>query len=150
MSTKEKHAGKFFSEREGEAIVEAIRQAELHTSGEIRVHLQDHCKADDILAHTAALFHQLKMDETQERNGVLVYLAVRDHRFAIYADEGINQRVPEHFWDEIVAEMQAHFQASAFVRGLTEGIQKIGVELRHYFPRQDDDENELPDDISYG
>lgn len=142
-------AKRFFTEAEGKQIVEAIRQAELHTSGEIRIHLENRTR-QPVLKRAATLFEKLKMHETEQRNGVLVYFAVSDHRFGVLADEGINRVVPEGFWDEIVANMKARFGEKDFVGGLTQGILAIGQQLQEYFPRQDDDENELPDDISYG
>lgn len=147
---KKSAARTFFTEAEGQAITAAIRHAELHSSGEVRVHLEDRVKGPSIMARAAQVFRQLKMHETAQRNGVLIYFAVTDHQFAILADEGINQAVPPGFWDDIVAHMRGRFKEQAFLAGLTEGIRRIGEQLQAYFPREDDDINELPDDISYG
>lgn len=150
MSLFDKPARKFFSKAEGAQIVEAIRLAEDHTSGEIRVHLENRCKHSDPLERAALLFHRLKMDGTDRRNGVLIYLAVKDHRFAILADEGINAVAPEGFWQEIAAHMEAAFRKGEFLRGLVEGITLIGPKLRDFFPAEANDENELPNEISFG
>lgn len=147
---KKSAARTFFTEAEGEAIIAAIQHAEQHSSGEVRIHLEDRVKGASIMARAAKLFRKLKMHETAQRNGVLIYFAVVDHQFAIIADEGINQVVPAGFWDDIVANMRGKFKEQAFLVGLTEGIRAIGEQLQAYFPRQDDDINELPDDISYG
>ncbi|GAB4414230.1 MAG: TPM domain-containing protein [Bacteroidia bacterium] len=140
----------FFTDEEGRQIVAAIREAEQHSSGEIRVHLEARCKAATPFERARAVFARLNMHKTELRNGVLLYLAVEDHRFALFADQGINQAVPSGYWDEVVADMQAAFREARFAEGLAEGIRRIGQQLKTYFPRQDDDINELSDDISYG
>jgi uncharacterized membrane protein len=150
MALFDKPARKFFTREEGMQIVAAIRAAEDHTSGEIRVHLENRCKHEEPMDRAAVLFRRLKMDKTARRNGVLVYLAVKDHRFAILADEGINQVVPKGFWEEIASHMEAAFRAGEFLRGLTEGISLIGPKLREFFPGEANDENELSDEISFG
>ncbi|RMG69790.1 MAG: TPM domain-containing protein [Bacteroidetes bacterium] len=147
---KKPAARTFFTEEEGQAIIEAIQQAESRSSGEVRIHLEDHVKGPSVFQRAGQIFQKLKMHETAQRNGVLIYFAVVDHQFAIFADEGINKVVPEGFWDDIVAQMRAHFQKEAFLEGLIEGIKAIGEQLQAYFPREEDDKNELPDDISYG
>lgn len=146
----DKPARKFFTREEGLQIVEAIQAAEAQTSGEIRVHLENRCKQDDPLERAATLFRRLKMHKTDRRNGVLIYLAVRDHRFAILADEGINAVVPEGFWQEIATQMEADFRAGTFLKGLVEGITRIGPKLREFFPGVANDKNELSDEISFG
>lgn len=150
MGIFEKPARKFFSREEGERIVAAIREAESDTSGEIRVHLENRCLHVDAPTRAADLFRSLKMDKTDLRNGILIYMAVKDNEFGLYADEGINQAVPEGYWQEIAAGMEASFRAEEFVPGLTSGILAIGQKLKTYFPGSPNDENELPDEISYG
>ncbi len=149
FSFRKNPAKTFFTKAESGQIVEAIRQSELNTSGEIRVHLENYCPGD-VFEHAGEVFHQLKMDQTVQQNGVLIYLAVEDHRFAIYAGKGINEEVPDNFWDHIVEDMTEQFKKKAFVAGLVNGIKEIGDQLQTYFPRLDDDQNELPDEISYG
>jgi uncharacterized membrane protein len=142
-------ARSFFTPAEDRQIIEAIREAELHTSGEIRLHLEPRCKAPETLWRAAQLFRQLKMHETAERNGVLIYFATAEKRFAIYADQGIHDAVPPGFWQDIVNQMHDHFIHQRFLEGLTQGIRQIGRSLQQYFPRQEGDINELPDEISY-
>ena len=144
-------AKRFFSEEEGRQIVAAIQAAENDTSGEIRIHLANKVKkGKNIMEQAAKVFQRLGMDDTELRNGVLIFFAVEDHRFAILADQGINKVVPEGFWDEIVRNMSTKFKEKQFLVGLTEGIHAIGQQLKQYFPYQSDDTNELPDEISFG
>ena len=139
---------KFFSEAEEQQVVEAIKKAELHTSGEIRVHIEEH-NDKDAYDRAVKVFTALKMHKTAERNGVLFYLATEDHQFAILGDKGINEKVPNNFWDDIRNEMQDHFKHGDFVTGLSQGILTSGKALSEFFPYQgDDDVNELSDDIS--
>jgi uncharacterized membrane protein len=139
----------FFSSDQQKAIVKAIGEAELNTSGEIQVHIEKHCKKD-VLDRAADVFKKLKMHETKQRNGVLFYLALKDHQFAIIGDSGINSVVPAHFWEDIKDMMQQHFKNGRFTEGLCEGIQKAGEQLKAHFPYHKDDKNELSDELSFG
>jgi len=130
-------------------IVKAIEKAEHQTSGEIRVHVESKCK-EEVLDRAAWLFKKLKMHETKDRNGVLIYLSINDRKFAIIGDAGINKVVPAGFWNDIKEMMIGHFIKGEFATGLINGIEKSGEQLKQYFPYQDDDVNELPDEISYG
>jgi uncharacterized membrane protein len=138
----------FFSEAQKNSIVEAISSAELNTSGEIRLHLTDHCKWDP-KEEAVAVFGRLKMHQTDQRNGVLIFLAIADKKFAIIGDKGINELVPEDFWDSIRDEMKTHFKANQFDTGLIKGIHQVGEKLKKFFPIQNNDVNELTNDISY-
>lgn len=138
----------FFSKEEKKQIADAIAQAELNTSGEIRLHVEGRCKID-VLDRAAYVFAQLKMHETAQRNGVLFYLAVYDRKFAILGDAGINQLVPENFWDEIKETMLGFFKEGKFADGLSTGILMAGQQLKANFPYQKDDVNELTDEISF-
>ncbi|MEP3836443.1 MAG: TPM domain-containing protein [Algibacter sp.] len=140
----------FLSTSEEQDIVEAIRIAELNTSGEIRVHIEQSCKAEDITTRALDLFHTLKMDNTKLQNAVLIYLAIQDKAFAIYGDKGINDKVESNFWDSTKNVMQMHFKNGNFKQGLIEGILKSGEELKRYFPYSDTGTNELTNDISKG
>jgi uncharacterized membrane protein len=140
---------KYFSEGDKIQIKNAIRAAELDTSGEVRVHIEKHCKGD-VLDRAAYIFEKLEMHKTELRNGVLFYLAVEDRKFAILGDAGINQKVPENFWEEIKKNMLNHFKEGRFTQGLSEGIMEAGKELKAHFPYQQDDVNELSDEISFG
>jgi len=133
---------------EDHRVVEAIRQAELNTSGEIKVHIENHCKGD-VEQRSLVVFSHLKLNETNLRNGVLIYLAVKDRKFAILGDEGINNVVEDGFWNDVKDLMLGHFKEGRFAEGLEQGIMRCGEKLKTYFPHQSDDINEIPDDISY-
>ncbi|WP_420384672.1 TPM domain-containing protein [Roseivirga sp.] len=139
-----------FSSDQKRRIKAAIEEAELNTSGEIRVHLENHCKSENVLDRAAQVFAQLKMHETEARNGVLIYMAVKDHRFAIIGDGGINAQVEEDFWDITKEKMLKHFKTGDLTQGLVDGILCAGERLKEFFPYQKDDINELSDDISFG
>jgi len=139
----------FLTKEEEQAIVEAIRVAEKNTSGEIRVHIE---KTTSIDAYERAMevFHELKMDATQLKNGVLIYVAVKDKNFVICGDKGINNLVPTDFWDTTKDVMASHFKNGNFKQGLVDGITKAGEQLQKYFPFEADDTNELSNEISKG
>lgn len=138
----------FFSKEEKKQITDAIAEAELNTSGEIRLHMEAHCKID-VLDRAAYVFEKLKMHETAQRNGVLFYLAVQDHKFAILGDGGINHVVPANFWDEIKETMLGFFKEGKFTEGLSKGILMAGEQLKANFPYHHEDVNELSDEISF-
>lgn len=140
---------KYFSEENKLQITNAIRVAETNTSGEIRVHIEKECKGD-VLDRAAYIFEKLEMHKTKLRNGVLFYLAIEDHKFAILGDAGINQKVPENFWEEIKNEMASEFAKGKFTDGISTGIKKAGEQLKQHFPYQKDDINELSNEISFG
>ena len=139
----------FLTAEEEHAIVEAIRIAELNTSGEIRVHIEKTCKGD-VTDRALNLFHTLKMDNTRLQNAVLIYLAIEDKTFVIFGDKGINDVVETNFWDSTKDVMQTHFKQGDFKQGLIEGILKSGEQLKKYFPYSDSDSNELTNEISKG
>jgi len=144
MSPKE------FLGKENELLItKAIEKAEHQTSGEIRVHLENKC-GEEVLDRAAWLFKKLKMHETKDRNGVLIYLSINDRKFAIIGDAGINKVVPEGFWNENKEMMISHFKKGEFAIGLIKGIEKAGEQLKQFFPYQGNDVNELSDEISYG
>lgn len=140
----------FLSKQEEEEIVEAIRTAEKTTSGEIRVHIEKTHGAADIFERSMEVFHLLKMDNTKEENGVLIYVAVEDRDFVIYGDSGINNVVPKDFWESTKDIIVAHFKAGNFKQGLIDGILKAGEELQKHFPWSSDGTNELSNTISKG
>lgn len=142
-------ADKFFTEEQKAEILEAIRKAELDTSGEIRLHVERKCK-EDVLDHAAYLFEKLQMHKTEKRNGVLFYMSIEDHKFAILGDAGINAVTPDNFWDEIKESVIGEFKKGEFTKGISLGIEMTGKALKEHFPYQSDDVNELPDDISFG
>lgn len=139
---------KFFKKSEGESIVQSIRSAEARTSGEIRVHIQKKIKGE-LLEEAVSVFKYLKMDDTELRNGVLIFIVPSKKRFCIIGDEGINEIVPENFWEEIKNDLRLHFQSNKIAEGLCKNIERIGEKLKSHFPIEEDDQNELPDTISY-
>ncbi len=139
----------FFTQEQKEAIVAAIKDAEQNTSGEVQVHIESHCKKA-VMDRAAEVFAMLHMHNTKLRNGVLFYLAVEDHKFAILGDAGINSVVPPNFWEQIKEEMQAEFKKGNFTKGLCGGIEKAGKHLKAHFPYKKGDINELSDEISFG
>ena len=139
----------FFTKEQKEAIKQAVQQAEKETSGEIRVHVENTCEGD-VLDRAATVFDKLGMVQTELRNGVLFYVALKSHKFAILGDLGINSKVPQNFWESTKEIIIEHFRKGLFAEGLIEGITMAGKELKQWFPYQTDDVNELPDDISFG
>jgi len=123
--------------------------AELDTSGEIRVHIEN-TFSGDVLDRAAFVFKQLGMNKTELRNGVLIYLAVKNRRFAIIGDSGIHKLVPENYWNEIKAKMLDHFRENRYTEGLIEAITSTGIHLKKHFPYHLGDVNELPDEVSFG
>jgi uncharacterized membrane protein len=141
-------ASTFFSKEQQAQILAAVKEAEMETSGEIRVHIESSLKGD-VLDRAAWLFKKLGMHNTAERNGVLFYLAVNDRKFAIIGDAGINAKVPGGFWDDISELLKNNFKEGKFTEGLSEGILLAGKHLKIHFPHKPDDVNELPDEISF-
>jgi len=139
----------FLTKEEEQEIVEAIRMAEKETSGEIRVHIE---KTTSKVPFDRALevFHLLKMNETQLKNGVLIYLAVKDKAFVICGDKGINDVVSDDFWVSTKEAMAAQFKTGNFKQGLIDGVTKAGEQLQKYFPYEEGDTNELSNEISKG
>ena len=139
----------FLSVQEEQEIVEAIRQAELNTSGEIRVHIE---KTSSISHNerTLEVFKMLKMFNTKAQNAVLIYIAVEDHKFVIYGDKGINDLVPKDFWEHTKNTMQQHFKEGNFKEGIVQGVLTAGEELKAHFPWTKDDVDELPNEVSKG
>ncbi|WP_206512998.1 TPM domain-containing protein [Larkinella soli] len=138
-----------FTPEQQQQIIQAIRSAELETSGEIRVHIEPHCPTPEVLDRAVQVFHQLEMDKTAQRSGVLFYLATEDRKFAVLGDEGIDKAVPENFWESTKEIMRDHFRNGRFTEGFCQGIERAGRQLRQYFPRLTDDTNELSDEISH-
>ena len=143
------NAESYFTEEQISKIMQAVKQAELKTSGEIRVHIEAKTGGVDVLDRAANVFSLLELHKTKARNGVLFYLATDDRKFAILGDSGIHAVVPENFWDKIKEHMQNHFRAQRFTEGMVEGIRMAGDKLVEKFPHEIDDVNELPDEISF-
>ena len=146
---RDSNPGLFFSKKEKERIVAAIQEAEKQTSGEIRVHLERRFKGD-VMAHAREIFERVGMTKTEQRNGVLIYIALKDNKFSIIGDEGIDQKVPDDFWEQTKDLMLVQFKKGDIPAGIIVGIKNAGAQLSAYFPANKNDVNELPDDISYG
>jgi uncharacterized membrane protein len=139
----------FLTKEDENEIVEAIRLAEKNTSGEIRVHIEQ-TTSKVPFDRALEVFYELKMNETELQNGVLIYLAIADKQFVICGDKGINEVVATDFWDSTKEIMATHFKKGSFKQGLIDGITKAGEQLKTYFPWQTDDTNELSNEISKG
>jgi len=137
----------FLTQTEEQQIIDAIKVAEKNTSGEIRVHLE---KTSDkkALERAKEVFHFLRMDETKESNGVLFYVAVEDKQFSVLGDKGINDAVPDDFWNSVKNLVLEQFKSGNYAKGLQQGILETGEKLTTYFPHTLDDTNELPNEIS--
>jgi uncharacterized membrane protein len=139
----------FLTHQEEQEIIEAIRIAEKNTSGEIRVHIENHNNGNSE-SRALEVFHYLKMDNTKLQNAVLIYVAVKDKCFAIYGDKGINDVVSNDFWDATKNTIAHQFKLGNFKQGLIDGILNAGKQLKTHFPWHHYDEDELPNEISKG
>jgi len=139
----------FLTQEQEQKIVKAIRTAEIHTSGEIRVHIET-STVKDTIERATEVFYYLKMDETKNKNGVLFYLAVDDQKFAIIGDKNIDFKVSNDFWENIKNTVITEFKTAHYASGLVKGILKVGKELKKHFPFDEEDVNEHPDEISVG
>ena len=137
-----------FNDEEQQRIREAVERAEKHTSGEIRVCVEKTC-SEEVLDRAATYFTKLDMHKTKLRNGVLIYVATEDHKFAIIGDGGINKVVPDDFWDNAKLQMLEQFKQGNLVEGIATGVTMAGEQLKKYFPYDTDDNNELSDDVSF-
>lgn len=141
----------FFTAEEKQQVLNAIQKAEQRTSGEVRIFVESRCRFVDAIDRAAELFFQLGMDKTAERNGTLVYVAVKDKQAAVFGDEGIHQKVGQKYWEEEVNKMMVCFKQAHLVDGLTQCVSDIGQALYEHFPYdRKTDKNELPDDIVFG
>lgn len=139
----------FFNNAEKDAIVSTIRKVELHTSGEIRVHIDDRCD-EDAYDRAVNVFNYLHMDNTTFRNGVLIYIAVKDRKFAVIGDKAIHNKVENDFWSNITQQLHNEFIEKNYSNGVINAIETIGKTLVKYFPDVDElDRNELQNDISF-
>ena len=142
---------RLLSVQDEELVVNAIRAAEKYTSGEVRVFVESHCRFVDPVDRAIEVFFGLKMEKTDDHNGVLIYVALKDRQLAVYGDEGIHVKVGKAFWQNAVKEMLQHFNKDNHVAGLCETIATIGQTLHNEFPYEpNDDKNELPDEIVFG
>jgi len=141
----------FFSQEENQQLVDAIQKAEQQTSGEVRIFVESKCKYVDALDRAQEIFFSLKMNETELRNGTLIYVAVKDKQAAVFGDEGIHQKVGAQYWKDVVTKMLFQFRNQKLADGICQGIHDLGEALKFYFPyNSDTDKNELPDEIVFG
>jgi uncharacterized membrane protein len=138
----------FFSGKEKKQILDAIQEAEKNTSGEIRVHLEFKAR-EPVYGHAQKVFQRIGMTKTEQRNGVLIFLATHNKKFAVLGDVGINEKVPEGFWNDVAGIMQENFKQNKFAEGISGAALRIGEKLKAYFPYRSGDKNELSDGISY-
>jgi uncharacterized membrane protein len=151
FSLFKKKAVDFFSAADKELIVQAIKDAEMRTSGEVRVYIESRCTYVDPLRRAVELFQELKMHETASRNAVLVYMATKDRQLAVFGDEGIHQKVGHEFWNREVQKMLQHFNKKDYGMGISTVVRAIGEALVLHFPYNEaTDKNELPDEIVFG
>lgn len=140
-----------FTVEENEIIVSAIRQAEMRTSGEIRVFVESHCKFMDPMDRALEIFAKLQMGNTQFKNAVILYIALKDHQLAVYGDAGINEKVGDEFWKASVQRILSHFNKNDYAGGISNCVKEIGESLYQHFPYSKElDKNELPDEIIFG
>ena len=141
----------FFTTEEQQLIIDAIHNAERMTSGEVRVFVESKCSYMDAIDRAAELFFQLEMQKTNDRNAVLVYVAMKDRQLAVFGDEGIHNKVGNEYWSTEVKKMISNFNRENYAAGIAEVVKDIGVALTKNFPfNNDTDKNELPDDIVFG
>ncbi len=138
-----------FTEEKKAGIKRAIEVAEMETSGEIRVHIEEHCPKN-LFDRAVDIFVRLEMHKTRQRNGVLFYVAVGDRKFVVIGDVGINAVVPGNFWEDVRTVVLAHFREEKITEGMMEGIRMAGEQLRAHFPYELGDVNELSNEISIG
>lgn len=146
-----KKSANYFSETEKEVIVNAIKQAENNTSGEIRVFVESSCKYVDAIDRAKEIFEKLKMYETKQRNGVLLYVAFKDRQLAIFGDKGIDEKVGTEFWNKEVKQLLLFFNKLNYTEGIADIVLHIGNALKMHFPyNKSTDQNELNDNIVFG
>lgn len=140
----------FLNDSQKVQVVKAIQAAELNSSGEIRVHIDKVCPNPNVLERAAEVFEAIGMAKTLQQNGVLFYFSIDDRKFAVIGDKGIDKVVPNDFWESTKELLKSNFSKGLFTEGLVAGIGLAGQQLKHFFPYQSDDINELPDEISFG
>jgi uncharacterized membrane protein len=140
----------YISEADEKAIIEAIKAGEKRTSGEIRLHIEMHCPLKDPYERALQVFEQLEMHNTDLSNGILIYLALEDHKLVVCGDKGINDIVGEGYWKSTVDHMISYFKKDSYKEGLIQGVTMVSQKLKEHFPYEKGDTNELSDDISKG
>ncbi|MEP7374916.1 MAG: TPM domain-containing protein [Chitinophagaceae bacterium] len=141
----------FFTVEERQLIVDAVRNAERRTSGEIRVFVESRCPYMDAIDRAGQVFFKLQMQKTDDRNAVILYVAIKDRQLAVFGDEGIHAKVGQEYWNREVRQMISSFNRENYAEGIRQCITAIGEALHTHFPFDNEtDKNELPDDIVFG
>ncbi len=141
----------FFSKEEQKQIILAIQEAEMHTTGEVRLFVESKCKYVNALDRALLIFDHLQMEQTVNRNAVLIYIALKDRQLAIFGDEGIHNRVGEIFWNKELEKIISEFSNEHYVEGIIDVINDVGEVLKKHFSAEAaTNKNELPDDIVFG
>lgn len=140
----------FLSKAEIAIIEKAIADAELKTSGEIRLYIESNCNTSLVIDRAKEVFAQLNMQATKQRNGVLLYIAHKQRKMAIWGDEQIHKLVNDAYWQNIITELTDNFKQDKKVEGLTKAVLTIGETLSTHFPYTSDDVNELNNEIVFG
>jgi len=141
----------FFTDEEKQNIVDAVRNAEQRTSGEVRVFVESHCRYVNAIDRAVEIFENLQMQNTERRNATLVYVAIKDRQLAVFGDEGIHQKVGNEYWANEVMKMINAFNRDNIAEGIRQCVLNIGEALALHFPYdRNTDKNELPDDIVFG
>lgn len=141
----------FFTPAEKQLIIEAVQEAERRTSGEIRVFVESRCKYVDAIDRAVEIFFGLKMENTADRNAVLLYVAMKDRQLAVFADEGIHKKLGQEYWNKEIKLLISNFNREDYDAGICQCVKDIGEALVYHFPFDNKtDKNELPDDIVFG
>ncbi|MGI8436253.1 MAG: TPM domain-containing protein [Chthoniobacterales bacterium] len=140
----------FLARLDHKRISDAIAEAELRTSGEIRVYVHRGSLEGDALPLAQQKFQELGMEKTAARNAVLILVAPRAQKFAVIGDEGVHQKCGAEFWEQLVAEMRTHFKSENFTEAILHGIRSTGELLARFFARENNDRDELPNDVIEG
>lgn len=141
----------FFTQEEQKQIVLAIQEAEMYTTGEVRLFVESRCKYVNAIDRALLIFDHLQMEQTVNRNAVLIYIALQDRQLAIYGDEGIHNQVGKAFWEKELQKIIDEFSNDHYVEAIVDVIQDVGEVLKKHFPAEaTTNKNELPDDIVFG
>jgi len=132
-------------------LEQAIRESEPQHGAELRLVIEGELDLHDLLRgltprrRAIELFSRLRVWDTEENNGVLIYVQCVDRTLEIVTDRGVAAKVGQQHWDDICARMSAAFRAGKYEAGVLQGIADISGLLIRYYPRQDGHGNELPD-----
>jgi uncharacterized membrane protein len=155
MATPRWRARLLFPSKTLDAIEQAIARAELTHAGEIRFAIESELTPAHILkgvtprARAHDVFASLRVWDTEQNNGVLVYVQLADRSVEIVADRGFDGRVSPAEWAAVCRLMEEHFRAGRFEAGSIAGVDAIGTLLARHFPQTAGQavasRNQLPD-----